>query len=136
MDHCHRSSRVARLHQVGFRHPHGCRVNNRTRYSGLGSNPQRLLAAFRPRFIGAKACRMFETSDHRLADEGPHSLNPLKVADAHTKTWIPFSTYPDITTILEDRAGKSVRTGASCIPILTSHGSLRPPGATPVKRGK
>lgn len=47
---------------------------------------------------------MFETSDHRLADEGPHSLNPLKVADAHTKTWIPFSTYPDITTILEDRA--------------------------------
>ena len=47
---------------------------------------------------------MFQTSDHRLADEGPHSLNPLEVAGARTKTWIPFSTYPDIATILEDRA--------------------------------
>lgn len=48
--------------------------------------------------------KMFQTSDHRLADEGPHSLNPLEVAGARTKTWIPFSTYPDIATILEDRA--------------------------------
>lgn len=34
---------------------------------------------------------MFETSDHRPADQGPHALNPLEVADAHTRTWVPFS---------------------------------------------
>ena len=38
---------------------------------------------------------MFETSDHRPADESPHALNPLGFHSVH---------YPDIATILEDRA--------------------------------
>ena len=41
---------------------------------------------------GPGAMRMYESCDHRLADEGPHSLKPLLVADARTKTRVEVNT--------------------------------------------
>lgn len=66
----------------------------------LAAHSQWILATIGCRYPGCGATQLYESCDHRLADEGPHSLKPLQVAHVRTKALASQRDYVSLRLIL------------------------------------